>query len=99
MESKVVFLGGRLLRGLRRLGFFPFTLFYAMLNATVGQFPWWWGRIVLRVGEVTGEAAALPRSVMLWLERVLMSCSSTWRLTHHRRLLERPTGSHSMVTG
>jgi len=75
MESKVVLLGRWLIsftsRVLRRLGFFPFTLFYVVINATVGQFPWWWGRIVLRVGEVAGEATALPRSVMLWLERVL----------------------------
>ena len=76
MESKVALLGRWLIsfssRVLRRLGFFPFTLFYVVINATVGQFPWWWGRIVLRVGEVTGEATALPRSVMLWLERVLI---------------------------
>jgi hypothetical protein len=70
MESKVVFLGRRLLNALRRLGFFPFTLFYVVINAAIRVVQLRQGHKVLRVGEVTGEATSLPRSVMLWLDRV-----------------------------
>jgi hypothetical protein len=69
MESKVVLLGGRLLNAFRRLGF-PFTLFYVVINAAIRVVQLRWGYQVVRVGEVTGEAASLPRSVMLWLDRV-----------------------------
>jgi hypothetical protein len=70
MESKVVFLGRRLLNALRRLGFFPFTLFYVVINAAIRVVQLRQGHKVLRVGEVTGKATALPRSVMLWLDSV-----------------------------
>jgi hypothetical protein len=56
---------------LRRLGFFPFTLFYVLLNAAIKVVQLRRGRIVVCVGEVTGETTSLPRSVMLWLDRVL----------------------------
>jgi hypothetical protein len=69
MERKVVLLGGRLLNALHRLGF-PFTLFYVVINAAIRAVQLRWGHQVVRVGEVTGEAASLPRSVMLWLDRV-----------------------------
>jgi len=75
MESKVVLLRRWLInftnRALRRLGFFPFTLFYAVFNAAIGAFQLRRGHIVVHVGEMTGEATSLPRSVMLWLDRVL----------------------------
>ena len=70
MESKVVFLGRRLLNALRRLGFFPFTLLYVVINAAIRVVKLRQGHKVLRVGEVTGEAIDLPRSVMIWLDRV-----------------------------
>jgi hypothetical protein len=70
MESKVVFLGRRLLNALRRLGFFPFTLFYTVINAAIRVVQLREGHKVLRAGVVTGKATALPRSVMLWLDRV-----------------------------
>jgi hypothetical protein len=70
MESKVVRLGRRLHNALRRLGFFPFTLFYVVINAAIRVVQLRQGHQVVRVGEVTGEAAALPRSVMLLLDRV-----------------------------
>jgi hypothetical protein len=70
MESKVVFLGRRLYNALRRLGFFPFTLLYVVINAALKVVELRRGHIVVRVGEVTGEAASLPRSVMIWLDRV-----------------------------
>jgi len=75
MESKVVLLRRWLInftnRALRRLGFFPFTLFYVVLNAAIKVVQLRRGHIVVRVGEVTGEATSPPRSVMLWLDRVL----------------------------
>ncbi len=70
MESNVVFLGRRLLNALRRLGFFPFTLLYTVINAAIRVVQLRQGHKVLRVGEVTGKATALPHSVMLWLDRV-----------------------------
>ena len=70
MESKWVLLGRWLLRALRRLGFFPFTLFYAVINAAIRVVQLRQGHAALRVGKVTGETASLPRSVMLWLDRV-----------------------------
>jgi hypothetical protein len=73
MESKVVFLGGRLLNALRRLRFFPFTLLYVVINAAIRLVQLRQGHKVLRVGEVTGEAIDLPRSVMIWLDRVAIS--------------------------
>jgi hypothetical protein len=75
MESKVVLLRRWLInfthRALRRLGFFPFTLFYVVLNVAITVVQLRRGLIVVRVGEVTGEATSLPRTVMLWLDRVL----------------------------
>ena len=75
MESKWVLLRRWLIsftnRALRRLGFFPFTLFYVLLNAAIKVVQLRRGRIVVCVGEVTGETTSLPRSVMLWLDRVL----------------------------
>ena len=75
MESKVVllrrWLGNFTFRALRRLRFFPFTFFYAVFNAALKVVELRRGHIVVRVGEVTGEAASLPRSVMLWLDRVV----------------------------
>jgi hypothetical protein len=70
MEHKVEFVGRRLLNALRRLGFFPFTLFYAVIYAAIRVVRLRQGHEVLRVGEVTGETTSLPRSVMLWLDRV-----------------------------
>lgn len=74
MESKWVLLRRWLIsftnRALRRLGFFPFTLFYVLLNAAIKVVELRRGRIVVCVGEVTGETTSLLRSVMLWLDRV-----------------------------
>jgi hypothetical protein len=75
MESKWVLLRRRLIsftsRALRRLGFFPFTLFYVLLNAAIKAVDLQRGRIVVCVGEVTGETTSLLRSVLLWLDRIL----------------------------
>ena len=75
MESRWVLVGRRLLsftnRALRRLEFFPFTFFYVLFNAAIKVVQQRRGRTVVRVGEVTGETTCLPRSVMLWLDRVL----------------------------
>lgn len=70
MESKWVLLRRWLIRALRRLGFFPFALFYTVINAAIRVVQLRQGHKVLRVGEVTGKATVLPRSVMLWLDRV-----------------------------
>jgi hypothetical protein len=70
MESEVEYLGRRLLSALRRLGFFPFTFFYTVIYAAIRVVQLRQGHEILRVGEVTGETASLPRSVMLWLDRV-----------------------------
>jgi hypothetical protein len=69
MESKWVLLR-RTNRALRRLGFFPFTLLYTVINAAIRVVQLRQGHKVLRVGEVTGETTSLPRSVMRWLDRV-----------------------------
>jgi hypothetical protein len=74
MESKVVVPQRRLIsfthRALRRLRFFPFTLLYAAVNATVRVVHLRQGRTVVHVGEVTGDTVSLPSRVMLWLDRV-----------------------------
>lgn len=74
MESKVVLHGRRLVsftkRALRRLGFFPFTLFSVVISAAIRVVRLRQGHAALRVGEVTGETASLPRNVILWLDRV-----------------------------
>lgn len=69
METKWVLLRGTN-GALRRLGFFPFTLFYAVIYAAIRVVRLRQDHDVLRVGEVTGETTSLPRSVMLWLDRV-----------------------------
>ena len=69
MESEWVLLR-RANRALRQLGFFPFTFFYAAIHATARVVQLRQGHEVLRVGEVTGETTSLPRTVMLWLDRV-----------------------------
>lgn len=75
MESKVVFVRRWLInftsRALRRLRFFPFTLLHVMLNAALKVVELRRCLMVVRVGEVTDEAASLPRRVMIWLDRIV----------------------------
>lgn len=75
MESKVVLVRRWLInftsRALRRLRFFPFTLLHAMLSAALKVVELRRSRMIVRVGEVTDEAASLPRRVMIWLDRIV----------------------------
>jgi hypothetical protein len=58
------------LRVLRRLPFFPFSLLYASLLAALRARELWLKAAYVRVGEVTGPTAAVPRNAMLWLAHV-----------------------------
>jgi hypothetical protein len=58
-------------RTLYRLGFFPFTFLFFVLNAARKMVLLRRGHVLVRVGVVAGEAMTLPRCVMLWLDRVL----------------------------
>lgn len=69
IESEWVLLR-RANRALRRLEFFPFTFFYAVIHAAIRVVQLRQGHAVLRVGKATGETTSLPRTVMLWFDRV-----------------------------
>ena len=58
-------------RTLSRLGFFPFTFLFVVLNAARKMILLRQGHVLVRVGVVAGEAMNLPRCMMLWLDRVL----------------------------
>src|SRR5450759_951398 len=60
-------------RTLSRLGFFPFTFLFVVLNAARKMVLLRQGQVLVRVGVVAGAAMTLPRCVMLWLDRVLTS--------------------------
>ena len=62
---------------MRRLRFFPFTFFYVLLSAAFKVVGLLRDQEAVRVGEVAGKAAALPRSVMLWLDRVATSLTES----------------------
>ena len=58
-------------RVLSRLGFFPFTFLFVVLHAARKMVLLRQGHVLVRVSVAAGEAMALPRCVMLWLDRVL----------------------------
>lgn len=69
METRWVLLR-RANAALRRLEFFPFTLLYTVIHAAIRVAQLRQGHTILRVGGVTGKTTTLPRTVMLWLDRV-----------------------------
>ena len=76
LRQRLIFFRRRLInftgRALRRLRFFPFTLLHVMHNAVISLVQRRRGHLVVCVGEASEKAMALlPRSVMLWLDRVL----------------------------
>lgn len=76
IEGKLALLRQRLdnlyYRVVNRLQFFPFTLLIWVFNVAFRALQLRMGRRLVRVGEVTGVGASLPRNVMLWFGRIFL---------------------------